>query len=159
METHISFEKTNQFWQRVGYVNVHYVEARGHSGGIWLLKQHGSNIAADIFEVYKDTITVRLSLGNAKWFLTGNRMVYRKLDRAFADVPWCMAFPEAYVEVLCKFHSDHNPLLLRCGLPRRDCGPQPFRFEAAWITHPDYSDVVKVAWGKTTGDFVSCLQQ
>ncbi|GAU49475.1 hypothetical protein TSUD_91470 [Trifolium subterraneum] len=57
---------------------------------------------------------------------TDNRMVFRKLDRVVADVPWCMAFPEAAVEVLCKFHSDHNPLLLRCGLPRRDFGPQPF---------------------------------
>jgi hypothetical protein len=242
METHTSFQKNKQFWQRAGYVSVHYVDARGHSGGIWLLKQNGSNVAADVFEVYKDTNTVRLSLGNACWFLTGiyaslvytsrldlwnhitelrrdvvepwllmgdfneiirpseqkggiyspsragsllnvmdncnladvnttggiftwsrpctgNRMVFRKLDRAIADVPWCMAFPEAYVEVLCKFHSDHNPLLLRCGLPRRDFGPQPFRFEAAWITHPDYSDIVKSAWVKTAGDYVSCIQQ
>ncbi|KAK2441392.1 hypothetical protein QL285_012694 [Trifolium repens] len=242
METHTSFQKNKQFWQRAGYVSVHYVDARGYSGGIWLLKQNGSNVAADVFEVYKDTITVRLLLGNACWFLTGiyaslvytsrldlwnhitelrrdvvepwllmgdfneiirpseqkggiyspsragsllnvmdncnladvnttggiftwsrpctgNRMVFRKLDRAIADVPWCMAFPEAYVEVLCKFHSDHNPLLLRCGLPRRDFGPQPFRFEAAWITHPDYLDIVKSAWVKTAGDYVSCIQQ
>ncbi|GAU12283.1 hypothetical protein TSUD_141910 [Trifolium subterraneum] len=224
------------------YSSVHHVEARGHSGGIWLLKQQGSNITADVFEVYKDTITVRLSLGNAKWFLsgiyaspvnssrldlwnnftelrrditepwllmgdfneiirpseqkggtyshsravpllnvmnncnlvdvkttgglftwsrpcTGNRMVFRKLDRVLADVPWCMAFLEAYVEVLCKFHSYHKPLLLRCGLPRQNYGPRPFRFEAAWIIHPDYSDIVKVAWGKTAGDFIGSLQQ
>ncbi|MCH96348.1 RNA-directed DNA polymerase (Reverse transcriptase), partial [Trifolium medium] len=31
---------------------------------------------------------------------TGNRMVYRRLDRALADVSWRMAFPDAYVEVL-----------------------------------------------------------
>ncbi|GAU22350.1 hypothetical protein TSUD_106780 [Trifolium subterraneum] len=242
METHTSFLKTKKFWQGIGYTNVHYVDARGHSGGIWLLKQHGSNIATDVFEVYKDTITIRLSLGTAKWFFTGiyaspvytsrlelwhhindprkditepwllmgdfneiirpseqkggnfshtravpllnvmnncnlvdlnttgglytwsrpcndNRTVYRKLDRAFADVPWSMAFPEAYVEVLCKFHSDHNPLLLRCDLPRKDYGPQPFRFEAAWITHPTYSDIVKMAWGKQAGDVASCLLQ
>jgi hypothetical protein len=53
METHTSFQKNKQFWQRAGYVSVHYVDARGHSGGIWLLKQNGSNVAADVFEVYK----------------------------------------------------------------------------------------------------------
>jgi ribonuclease HI len=242
METHVSFQKTKLFWMKSGYVNIHSVDARGHSGGIWLFKQQGINIAADIFEVYKDTITIRLSLGNAIWFMTGiyaspvytsrlelwnhltelrkdivepwlligdfndiirpseqkggtfshsrakamsdvmdncnlvdvnttggtftwsrpctgNRMVSRKLDRAVADVPWCLAFPEAYVEVLCKFHSDHNPLLLRCGIPRRGFGPRNFRFEAAWISHPDYSDIVKTAWGKHESDIVTCLQQ
>jgi exonuclease III len=71
METHTCFQKTKLFWKRIGYVNTHCVDARGHSGGIWLLKQQGSNITADVFEVYKDTITVRLSLGNERWFFTG----------------------------------------------------------------------------------------
>jgi hypothetical protein len=210
METHTNFQKTKQFWNKSGYVSVQCVDARGQAGGIWLLKQNESNITANIFEVYMDTITIRLSLGTDVWFLTGiyasptytsrielwnhiielrrdivdpwllmgdfndiilpseqkggtfshsqagallnvydkcnlmdikttggiftwnrpcprNRMVFRKLDRAIADVPWCMAFPDAYVEVLCKFHSDHNPLLLRCGLPLTNHGPRPFR--------------------------------
>jgi hypothetical protein len=71
VETHTSYEKTKKFWIRAGYASIHTVDARGHSGGIWLLKQNGSNIAADIFEVYKDTITICLSLGGASWFLTG----------------------------------------------------------------------------------------
>lgn len=62
---------------------------------------------------------------------TGNRMVYHKLDRVMVDVSWHMVFPDAYVEVLCKFHSDHNPILLRCGLSLQDHGSHPFRFEAA----------------------------
>lgn len=47
---------------------------------------------------------------------TGNRMVYCNLDMAMFDVVWCMAFSDTYVEMLCKFHSDHNHVLLRCGL-------------------------------------------
>jgi hypothetical protein len=43
-------------------------------------------------------------------------------------------------------------LLLRCGLHQRNPGPQPFRFEAAWITHPEYNDIVKTAWGKADSD-------
>ena len=86
----------------------------------------------------------------------GNCLVYRKLDRAMADVSWCMAFSEAYIEVLCKFHSDYNPLLLRCGIP-----PQrhrhTLRFESAWITHPSYLNLVKDAWKKSCVNFISCL--
>lgn len=48
---------------------------------------------------------------------TCNQMVYRKLNRTLVDVAWRMASPDAYVYVLCKFHSDHNLILLRCGLP------------------------------------------
>ncbi|MCI18871.1 RNA-directed DNA polymerase (Reverse transcriptase) [Trifolium medium] len=88
---------------------------------------------------------------------TGNRMVYKRLDRALDDVSWRMAFPDAYVEVLCKFHSDHNPLILQCGLPLHNDGPRPFRFEVAWITHPNYSDIVQTAWGKSPDNFISCL--
>jgi hypothetical protein len=62
METHTSFMKTKQFWNRAGYVDV-VVDAHGHAEGIWILKQHGSNITTNVFEVYMDTITTQLSLG------------------------------------------------------------------------------------------------
>ncbi|XP_045789301.1 uncharacterized protein LOC123884274 [Trifolium pratense] len=82
---------------------------------------------------------------------------FRKLDRTLVDVPWRMSFPDAYVEVLGKFHSDHNPLLLQCGLPLHNDGSRPFRFEAAWITNPNYSNIVQTAWGKSIDNFTSCL--
>jgi hypothetical protein len=63
VETHTSFMKTKQFWNRAGSVDVHYVDAHGHARGIWILKQHGSNITTNVFEVYMDTITTKLSLG------------------------------------------------------------------------------------------------
>lgn len=47
---------------------------------------------------------------------TSNLIVYLKLDRALVNVAWRMAFPGAYFQVLCKFHSNHNLILLRCGL-------------------------------------------
>ncbi|KAJ6904594.1 hypothetical protein NC652_022575 [Populus alba x Populus x berolinensis] len=34
-------------------------------------------------------------------------------------------------------HSDHNPILLRCGVLSPAARERPFRFEAAWITHED----------------------
>lgn len=45
----------------------------------------------------------------------GVRSMAMKLDRAIASFPWRLAFPDALVEVLCRYHSDHNPLLLRVG--------------------------------------------
>ncbi|PNY05589.1 ribonuclease H [Trifolium pratense] len=76
----------------------------------------------------------------------GLRILSKKLDRGLANVTWRLAFPEAFVEVLCRLHSDHNPLLLRFGGLPLARGPRPFRFEAAWIDHEDYSEVVDRAW-------------
>lgn len=62
-----------------------------------------------------------------------------------------MAFSEVFVQVLCRLHSDPNPILLRCrGLPQVK-GPRPFRFEAAWIVHDQYSQVVDDAWNNKKG--------
>jgi hypothetical protein len=75
----------------------------------------------------------------------GNRILSKKLDRGLANVEWCLAFPK----ILSRFsvdHSDHNPLLLHFGGLPIVTGPKPFRFEAAWIDHGDYSTLVERAW-------------
>jgi len=43
----------------------------------------------------------------------GIRILSKKLDRGLANVEWRISFPEAFVEVFCRFHLDHNLLLLR----------------------------------------------
>lgn len=79
----------------------------------------------------------------------GHRILFKKLDRKLANVDWWFAFPEAFVEVLCRLHSDHNPILLRFnGLPLAR-GPRPFFFEAASIDHEAYSDLVSAAWNSS----------
>ncbi|GAU41508.1 hypothetical protein TSUD_302460 [Trifolium subterraneum] len=70
---------------------------------------------------------------------------------------WRLAFPEAFVEVLCRFHSDHNPLFLRFGGLPITRGPRPFRFEAAWIDHKDYSTLVERAWNSSNHNIVTAL--
>jgi hypothetical protein len=66
---------------------------------------------------------------------------------------------ETFVEVLPRLHSDHNPLLSRCeGIPARQ-GNRPFRFEAAWITHPDYQQAVQSAWTRAVSDPVLALKK
>lgn len=76
----------------------------------------------------------------------------KKLDRALANLQWRLGFPEAFVEVLCRLHSNHNPLLLRLGGIPQPRGPKRFRFEAAWIMHKDYQEVVHSAGGKEEED-------
>jgi hypothetical protein len=155
----------------------HIIDLRRDVDGPWLLvgdfndiihpsEQRGGNFsparAAALGNVMDKCSLVDVSStgGNFTWNrpCSGSRMIFRKLDRALADISWRMAFPDAYVEVLCKFHSDHNPLLLRCGIPLQNYGPRPFRFEAAWITHPHYSEIVQSAWEKPSTDIVRCLQ-
>lgn len=50
------------------------------------------------------------------------------------------------MENLYRNHSDHNPILLRCGVLYPVARERPFRFEAAWITHENYHAVVQNAW-------------
>ena len=53
--------------------------------------------------------------GRFTWHRNNNgiHILSKKLDRGLANIDWRMSFPEAFVEVLCRLHSDHNPLLLR----------------------------------------------
>nr|ABN06088.1 RNA-directed DNA polymerase; Ribonuclease H, putative [Medicago truncatula] len=52
---------------------------------------------------------------------------------------------------LLKFYvdSDHNLILLRFGGLPLTRGPRPFHFEAAWIDHESYSDLVVNAWNSS----------
>lgn len=88
--------------------------------------------------------------GRFTWHMNckGNRSFARKLDIALVNIQWRMAFLEAFVEVLCCLHSDHNPILLHLGGLPQEQGPRPFRFEVARITHERYHQVVEEAWNE-----------
>ena len=81
-------------------------------------------------------------------YVEGQQSIAKKLDRVVADIHWRMLFPNAVVEVLPRFYSDHNPLLLRCDGLSQTMGQKPFRFEAAWTYHQDYHNVVTEAWNR-----------
>jgi endonuclease/exonuclease/phosphatase family metal-dependent hydrolase len=97
--------------------------------------------------------------GKFTWHRNNNgiRILSKKLDRGLANVDWRMNFPEAFVEVLCRLHSDHNPLLIRFGGLPLARGQQPFRFEAAWIDHLDYEKLVKIYWQLRNQNITSTL--
>lgn len=70
LETHVEFSKTQIFWKKVGYKKVAISEARGHSGGIWLMQQVGSNVDTLLVDFHDNAVTIKLTLGQDNWFLT-----------------------------------------------------------------------------------------
>ncbi|XP_072064306.1 uncharacterized protein [Arachis hypogaea] len=94
------------------------------------------------------------------WYrkVKGGVQVAKKLDRAVINQDWRLMFPEAYTEVLARLHSDHCPLFTRCKMAKRATkGYRPFRFQAAWMTHPLFRNVVDTAWNRGAPDVVKCL--
>ena len=71
---------------------------------------------------------------------------------------WRHSFPEAYLENLCCFHSDHAPILLRCAGRTEVRRHRPFRFQAAWVSHSDYGKVVEDSWANGNGDVGSSMR-
>lgn len=78
----------------------------------------------------------------------GEPLLLKKLDWCFVDIAWRNMFTEGGASVLARRYSDHHPLLARCALLPRGRGPRPFRFEAAWMSHPSYEAVVAAAWNQ-----------
>jgi len=99
--------------------------------------------------------------GRYTWHRNNNdlRILSKKLDIGLANVSWRIAFPETFVEILCRLHSDHNPILLRFGGLPLARGPRPFRFEAAWIDHEEYANLVDKAWNSSNHNTITSLSK
>lgn len=82
------------------------------------------------------------------WFQKpeGFGLVSKRLDRALADCNWRNKFPEAYLVNLGRQNSDHSPILLRCYSDIVEKSSRPFRFQAAWVSHEGFAQVVQNAW-------------
>lgn len=74
--------------------------------------------------------------------------ISRRLDWALSDCAWRNSFPKAYVENLCRLHSDLRLILLCCRGFVSARSLRPFCFQAAWLTHKEFPSVVHSAWGK-----------
>lgn len=73
--------------------------------------------------------------------------LYKKLDRAMCNVSWRNNFSEAWVKVGPRINSDHHPLMIYLQQDiRRNNGERPFRFEAMWVTHQNFTPMLKNTW-------------
>lgn len=79
-----------------------------------------------------------------------------RLDRGVCTIDWRELFPEALVKHLPIIQSDHAPLLVQLSDRRKNMGNGPFRFQAAWITHREFQNIIQQErkYGQSLGNNV-----
>lgn len=76
-----------------------------------------------------------------------------RLDRAMGTTEWLSMFPEISVHHLPIFNSNHAPVLVRLK-NKSESKKYGFKFQAAWLTHPEFTNKVRELWNdeETTSD-------
>lgn len=70
--------------------------------------------------------------------------IYEKLDRAVVSASWLNKFPQAILNNLPIYQSDHGPICLSLdSIPMKI--KRSFKFEAAWINEKSFKDIVSTA--------------
>ena len=72
-------------------------------------------------------------------------LIQCRLDRCWVNPDWRAFFTKAYVTHLARINSDHCPLLLKLNPDLRQGFNRPFRFQSVWLSHKDFSAVVREA--------------
>ncbi|XP_074271727.1 uncharacterized protein LOC141595661 [Silene latifolia] len=132
-----------------------------------LTERHGrdANMArrCDMFNNWiEDCELIELEFsGAAHTWSRGNSIETRqsaRLDRALCNSEWSLMFSNASVKHLPAIQSDHcRPLLISPnGFAPLSSIQRPFRFQAAWLTHENFSDFVIENW-QPEGDLTAQL--
>lgn len=75
--------------------------------------------------------------------------VAKRLDRVFCCAQSRLKWQEASVTHLPFLSSDHTPLYVQlCPELKRDPRRRPFRFEAAWLSHPGFKELLVNSWSR-----------
>ena len=82
------------------------------------------------------------------WTNGRDDLVQERLDRACATIEWRDKFAQVQVTHLEASYSDHSPILVTTHIwPHTTLRKKiPHRFEERWATHPDYENIIQVAW-------------
>lgn len=77
-----------------------------------------------------------------------NTIIFERLDRAIANTEWLNLFPSASLHNYPIFCSDHSPILLdsNCSGNVGVLTSNMFKFEAIWLSYPDFKRVVRKTW-------------
>lgn len=92
---------------------------------------------------------------------TVSTRVRKRLDRYLASPSWCQLYPNATVEHLLHYRSDHTPIVVRTKEhpKRKRRRGKIFKFETAWLLDESCESVVKNAWESVGGtDIVRKLE-
>ncbi|KAH7568757.1 hypothetical protein JRO89_XS06G0045300 [Xanthoceras sorbifolium] len=88
-----------------------------------------------------------------------NDNIWCRLDRAVCSIDLRIMFPEGFIRHLLRINSDHCPIVLNlhsAHIPNNSL--KPFRFEAMWASHADYSGFVLNCWNRNVGSFSEKLK-
>lgn len=85
--------------------------------------------------------------GKFTWSNNQSNPTLEKLDRALMSKKWEDIFPSVVLNKLPREVSDHNPLILYTDL-NRPLTHLEFRFEAAWLIHPEFVEKLNELWLK-----------
>ncbi|CAL1370525.1 unnamed protein product [Linum trigynum] len=95
------------------------------------------------------------------WFRGDTNSTHKasRLDRALCNDSWISAVPNTVVQHLPKIHSDHLPILATYSFQQVANGDaKPFRFEAAWLLHPQFNKFMEDSWLKDS-NFCNSLNE
>lgn len=69
------------------------------------------------------------------------------LDRALANIDWCNKFKNTSIIIyIQRVSSDHASLLLKFEQAERHGRGDNFKFQAMWLTHPNFQEVIRNVW-------------
>lgn len=83
-----------------------------------------------------------------------------RLDRAICNLDWRIRFGSVEIYHLPNKKFDHAPLLLDFDLRRMENRRRrPFRFEAIWLSHPSFKQLVVDNWRNQLSNFPQQLKE
>jgi exonuclease III len=85
LETHCPFQVVETFWKNLGYDFVAGIEARGHSGGIWILVAQNKDFTIQPFDVHPQIVSMTITRGGRRWI---NSFVYASPNPQQRDLLW-----------------------------------------------------------------------
>lgn len=75
-----------------------------------------------------------------------------------SNVAWRLLLPKAAVKNLANLNSDHRPILINIqSFKAPDERRRPYRFQAAWLCHMSYHEVVEGSWIEVRGSIIAKL--
>ncbi|XP_072066677.1 uncharacterized protein [Arachis hypogaea] len=133
LETHISGDWGKIIRNKMGFDSCCVEEARGHSGGIWVLWDfHYWKVEA--IQQHIQFIHLKIEgRDSMPWMLTA---IYGSPQRLMPSI-----------KHLPSLKSNHSPIYLQLSpvaLPNRR--RRPFHFLAAWLNHPKFDNLVSNNW-------------
>ncbi|KAI9093888.1 hypothetical protein K1719_026886 [Acacia pycnantha] len=113
-------------------------------------RQGGSTHRADGCSLFNNFVNSNglMDMGSQGPKFTWRRgSLFMRLDWAICNPQWLHSFPSCEVTHLAKIKLDHRPIHISLGSGSKASHfYTPFKFLAPWISHPDFSSIVKRVW-------------